>query len=205
MEALIAYLQGLDPVLLYIVVFSVSFLENVFPPFPSDVVIVFLGSLVGLGKLNFILTFGFATVGGTLGFMLMYYVGHWFGDKIVERRKIRFLPLDKLHVAENWFQKYGYVLIVANRFLSGTRAVVSFFAGMSHLSLSRTIILSFVSSLIWNAILVYGGSQMGERWMDIQTLVDRYSTLFSIIVVIIVVATMIRYFRRMQRADGTSR
>ena len=89
-----------------------------------------------------------------MGFVTMYKVGDWFGRKILERGKIKFIPLDQVHKVEGWFHKYGYLVVVGNRFLSGTRAVVSIFAGLSELSLLWCTILSFLSALLWNGILL---------------------------------------------------
>ncbi|HEY6951552.1 MAG TPA: DedA family protein, partial [Bacteroidota bacterium] len=129
MEHLIQYLLQTNAIWIYLFVCLVAYVENIFPPFPSDVAVVAVGSLTGLGTVNFPLTLLCCTAGSTLGFISMFKVGDWFGQKILERGKMRFIPLDQVHKVEGWFHKYGYWVVVGNRFLSGTRAVVSFFAG----------------------------------------------------------------------------
>jgi len=186
MEAFLHYifdfLGTLPPVLIYVFVLFSSFIENIFPPFPSDVILVFLGTLTAKEAVNFTLVQTSATLGGSIGFMFMYYVGQYFSDKVVEAHKIPFLPLDKLHVAERWFQKYGYVLIIINRFLSGTRAIISFFAGMSGINKWITLALCTVSSFIWNYILIYWGRELGHNLDSVIVTIDKYSTLFTLAV-----------------------
>ena len=194
MEELIRRLSTLNPFWVYVTVSGVAFIENIFPPFPSDVLVVFAGSLVGLGTIDFTLALILTSIGSTLGFVAMYKVGDWFGIKILETGKIPFIPTDKVHKVERWFRKYGYFLIVANRFLSGTRAIVSFFAGMSELPLMTTTILSFISALIWNFLLLYAGLQLGENWQLIGSYLAGYSRVVTAIVVLIILAVLGRFF-----------
>jgi membrane protein DedA with SNARE-associated domain len=88
LDNFITYLQSLSPVLIYAIVFSIAFIENVFPPSPSDSIIVFGGSLVGIGRVGFIETLLWSTAGSTLGFVVMYKIGDWFGDRILAQGKI---------------------------------------------------------------------------------------------------------------------
>ncbi len=83
------------------------------------------------------------------------------------------------------------LIIVANRFLSGTRAVISFFAGIARLNLLKTTILSFVSSVAWYSILVYAGYSLGSHWRKIYGYLFTYSqvvigTMVMIILILIV-------------------
>lgn len=175
----------MDPAWIYAALFFIAFLENVFPPSPSDVAVVFGGALAAMGKGEFLPTLLAATLGGTVGFMTMYAVGKWFGRRVLEAGRLRWVPMDKIHRLEEWFGRYGYWLIVANRFLSGTRAVVSFFAGLSQLKLTTTTILSFLSSLVWYGILVYAGYSLGRNWESIGDYLKTYSQIVTGIVVLI--------------------
>lgn len=202
MEHFIHHLQTLDPLLIYLAVFSIAFIENVFPPFPSDVIVVFAGSLIGIGRVGFVETLLFATVGSTVGFIVMYKIGDWFGDHILEQGKVKFIPVDAVMKVEQWFKKYGYWIIIANRFLAGTRAVVSFFAGMSELNLVRTTILSFFSALAWNTILVIGGWYLGRHWRDIGFYLTSYSEVVTAILVLAAIVYVVRYFYN-KKSEGT--
>jgi membrane protein DedA with SNARE-associated domain len=183
----------IDPVWVYTLVLSVALLENIFPPAPSDIMIVAAGSLVGMGQLDFSLTLVCATAGSTSGFMIMYKIGEWFGDHILERGKIRFIPIEAVHKVEKWFSQYGYWIIVVNRFLTGTRAVVSFFAGMSELKLLPTTVLCFVSAMIWNAILIATGTYLGHNWERIGFYLTTYSHAVTAIVIILVLLLAARF------------
>lgn len=194
MEDFIHHLQSLDPLLIYVAVFAIAFIENIFPPFPSDVVVAFAGSLAGMQRVGFLETLLSATLGSTLGFIVMYKIGDWFGDRILERGKIKFIPVEAVTKVEEWFHRYGYGIIIANRFMAGTRAVVSFFAGMSDLNLMKTTILSFVSALAWNTILIFAGYNVGQNWQKIGFYLNTYSYVATAVVVVLILVFVIRYF-----------
>ena len=138
---------------LVIIAFVITIVENIFPPSPSDLIIVAVSIIVGVLHKPIIPIIIAATVGSTVGFWIMFSLGRKFDNKIVEADRLKFISKSAIDKVENLFQKWGFKLVVANRFLSGTRAVVSFFAGMSGLPLPKTIVLSAVSSLLWYGIL----------------------------------------------------
>lgn len=193
MEDFINSLTQLDPFWIYVAVAGIAYIENILPPFPSDVIVVAAGSLVGIGTINFTVALVMATAGSTLGFMTMYKLGDWFGDKILEKGKIKFIPLDSVHRVEKWFKKYGYWVVVANRFLAGTRAVVSFFAGMSELPILNATALSCVSALAWNLILLYAGKELGENWRSILIYLQAYGQTITIVAIVAAVVLVWRY------------
>lgn len=193
--------------LIYAVIAAIAFIENILPPFPSDIAVVAAGSLVGLGTLGFVPLLTATTIASTAGFLTMYFVGLWFGRRILEQGRIRFLPLDKVHKVEAWFRRYGYWVIVGNRFLSGTRAVVSFFAGLSELSVTTSTILSFVSALAWNTILILAGMALGENWHSLTETLETYSKTVTAIVVLALAVVIARFFfaaKKKARGGGAS-
>jgi len=194
-------LASLQPVWVYAAVAGICYIENILPPFPSDVMVVAAGSLIGFGHVDFTVVLLAATVGSTLGFMTMYKIGDWFGDRILEVGKIRFIPIESVHKVESWFRHYGYWVIIANRFLAGTRAVVSFFAGMSELSLLRTTILSFLSALVWNSFLLLSGKALGDNWSEILVYLETYSKVVTSILILAVLFFVVRYFYRKRKAS----
>jgi len=198
-EDILARIGTFSPFWIYITLFFFAFVENVFPPSPSDVVIVVGGSLIGTGSINFLFALAFSTLGSILGFILMFYIGSTVDKKIIHSGKIKFIPIESLNKVETWFRKYGYFVVVANRFMPGTRAVISFFAGMSNLDSKKTVILCFVSALLWNTIMLYLGFVFGD---NVQT-VDEYLTTYSNIVIVgtvaIILFFVLRFFFRKRK------
>lgn len=202
METIITYLFHLDPVWVYVSIFLIAYIENIFPPSPSDVMIVAGGYLIGIGHIDFISALIISTIGSTTGFMTMYKIGDWFGLKIIETGKIKYLPLESVHKVESWFRHYGYWLIVINRFLSGTRAVVGFFAGMAEVRFIPTAILCFISAMVWNGILLYAGTLVGANWEAIGSYLTTYSQVVTLLIIIGVgVGILLWRYRRGKKND----
>jgi len=203
-EQVVAYLHAASPLLICGTVFAIAFVENIFPPSPSDLIVVFAGSLAGTGNVGFLPLLIAASMGSTFGFIVMYKIGDWFGDSILEKGKIKFIPIDTVRKVESWFQAYGYWIIVANRFLAGTRAVVSFFAGLSELHLLRTTLLSLVSALAWNSLLIYAGYLLGHNWKDVLYYLQTYSQIITGVLVIVVLILSVAFFAHRRNGNSSS-
>lgn len=187
---------------IYITLFFFAFIENVFPPSPSDIVLVVGGSLVGTGAISFILALTFATLGSITGFLLMFYIGSTVDKKVIHSGKFRFIPVESLNKVEAWFRKYGYFIVVANRFMPGTRAVISFFAGISHLDPKRTITLCFISALLWNTIMLYVGFLFGDNVDKVDEYLTTYTNIVIVVTGIIILFFIVRLFFRKRKAKA---
>jgi membrane protein DedA with SNARE-associated domain len=195
----IGWLQQLPPLGVLAVIFFIAYIENVFPPSPSDVLLVFAGALIGFGTLGFVPALVTATAGSTLGFMTAYGAGRYFEQHVVEGRFSRFLPVDTIARVEAMFRRYGYGVIVANRFLAGTRALVSFFAGMSRMELTRTTALCALGAAIWNTILLLLGSALGSNWRMAGAYLMLYSKLVTAITVAAIIVFAVWWYLRKRR------
>jgi membrane protein DedA with SNARE-associated domain len=180
---IISFISTLDPTLIYVVLIISAFVENVFPPSPSDVILVIGATLVANTTIGFIPVLILTSAASGFGFIFMYFIGEYLGDKLLRSGKLKFIKKDKLEKTDAWFSKYGYKLILINRFLPGTRAVISFFSGVHHLSRTKTFFMAFISSLLWNTLLISFGIFLGNNI----ELIDQYLTTYSNIVLIIMV------------------
>lgn len=198
-EQILDFISRLTPFWIYVVLFTFAYIENVFPPSPSDLVVVIGGSLIGTGTLSFIPTLIITTVGSILGFMTLFFIGRQLDKKIIRAGKIKFISLEALDKVEIWFQKYGYWIILANRFLPGTRSVISFFGGLSELNVKRTILLASISAVIWNSIIIYLGMIFGSNVHLVDKYLSSYSKIAFIISLSVIAILVIRYFWKKKR------
>ena len=90
---IVAWMSSLSPMWAYSIILCVAWLENVVPPIPGDMVVVFGGYMAGLTLLSPWLVIVLATVGGTLGFMSMYAIWHprW-ASGCLDPDRYRWLP-----------------------------------------------------------------------------------------------------------------
>jgi membrane protein DedA with SNARE-associated domain len=191
-------LDAIDPFWAYVVLTVSAFLENVIPPIPGDTVVVFGAYLVSIDKLGFWGVYASTTLGSVTGFFTMYLLGLKYGRGFIQHRRIRekiFKPQD-IKKVEVWFGRWGYWVIFANRFLSGTRSVISIFAGLFHLHPLPVIALAMLSAMIWNAILILAGMLLGEKWQDIVDIVTRYNQIFIALTVLIFLIVIYRLYKK---------
>jgi membrane protein DedA with SNARE-associated domain len=193
-ESILTQFSNLTPFWIYMTVFFFAYIENIFPPSPSDIVLVVGASLIGTGVVSFLPIFLAATAGSLAGFLTAFIIGWQFDKKLIHSGKLKFINIESIDKVETAFRKWGYYLIVANRFLPGTRAVISFFAGMSRLNVNKTTILSLISSAVWNLILIYLGITFGKNIDLIDSYLKTYSTIIWVIIAIVILFFAIRYF-----------
>ncbi len=191
---MIDYIENLitqvDPFVAYLILFASAYIENTFPPVPGDTVTVIGAYLITTGKLSFMGVWLSTTLGSVLGFFTMYLIGYKFGRGfITSEKRAKIFDYNRMEKTEIWFSKYGYWVIFANRFLSGTRSVISLFAGIFKLAGYKVLLLATISALIWNGLLMYAGYVLGVNWENIVEIVNQYNK----IVVAITLAAIIGF------------
>ena len=156
-----------------------AFFENIVPPIPGDTVTVFGGYLVGVGRLSLAGTVLATTMGSFAGFMTMYAAGRFLGHELLKHGSRVFAreTIDRVH---GWFERYGMGVVLANRFLSGARSVISICAGIARLSPWLVAGCCLVSCLIWNGLLIWAGSMVGENWGLIITMLKKYNAVMAV-------------------------
>jgi membrane protein DedA with SNARE-associated domain len=170
-----------------------SFIENIIPMSPSDLIVVFGSTLISNSTLEFIPILLLTTLGSALGFIVMYLIGEFMGEKILRKGKFKFIKEESLNKADLFFHKYGYKIIIINRFMPGTRAVISFFSGVHRLKPVRTFSYAVISSLLWNALLIFLGIKLGQNLDLVDKYLSRYSEAVLALTLLIVAAALIRF------------
>jgi membrane protein DedA with SNARE-associated domain len=168
-------IKNLDTIWIYGIIFLSGYIENCFPPIPGDTVTVFAAYMVGTGRLNYFAVFFTATAGNLSGFMTMYQIGRYFGKDFFVNRNSKLFPKENIERAEAWFHKYGYRIIIFNRFLSGLRSVISIFSGMAHLKRMKIIPYALLSACMWDGVLIYAGYLLGDNWKTFDAFLARYN------------------------------
>jgi membrane protein DedA with SNARE-associated domain len=150
-------------------------LENVVPPVPGDTVVVFSAYLVGRGIWDIAPVFATTVGGGVIGFMFMFFMGMRYGRSLFEARGGRVFTYQGLQRAESWLARYGFWLILANRFMTGVRSVVAISAGLGKMSPVRVLFAGVLSMMVWNGLLLYVGLLLGQNWGEVSELLRQYN------------------------------
>ncbi len=193
-ENIIDFISALSPFWIYVALFFFAFIENVFPPSPSDVILLISGSLIVSHSIHYVPTLLLTTVGSVLGFMILFLIGKQLDKKVVRAGKVKFISIEALDKLESWYARYGYSIILFNRFLPGTRSVISFFGGLSELDAKKTFIYASVSALVWNSLIIYLGIIFGRNLDVVDSYLSTYSNIVIAVTALIILVYVVRYF-----------
>jgi membrane protein DedA with SNARE-associated domain len=162
----------------YAGVAALTFLENLFPPIPSELVIPLAGFVAAQGDLRLDVVIVAATIGSVAGATLWYEVGRRIGERRVRAwvdRSGKWLTLSAKDVdrAQAWFKRHGKAAVFVGRLVPGVRTFISLPAGFARMPLGPFLLYSLLGSAIWTAALAYAGvvlranfSRVGD-WIDV--------------------------------------
>jgi membrane protein DedA with SNARE-associated domain len=194
-------IKAWDTRIIYLFLFASAIMENLFPPIPGDTITAFGAFLVGMGRLDFFMVLVVTTLGSSVGFIILFYVGAFLEREFFIHTDIKFFSAKSILAAEKWFARYGYYVVAINRFLPGVRSVISIAAGISGLSGPKVFILSLVSAVFWNFLWIYSGYTLGNNWEFVQakfSLIIRSYNIAAVIILILVCMVYIgmKFFRK---------
>lgn len=197
-QSIIEWISIVPPVGVYFIFFGVAYIENLIPPMPGDVLVAFGGYLAAEGVIQIFPIWSMTIIASVFGFMTMYWLGHRWGAQIEENREshfiLRFIDYKYFARGKKWMNRWGQGVVIANRFLAGTRSVISLTAGMSHLKITPTILSSLVSSILWNSLLLGMGWVIRDNWQVIGDYLSNYGkVILGIIVLLIAVKAYFSY------------
>lgn len=201
-DQVVNWILTLSPLSVYLIFIIIGYAENVVPPVPGDVLIVFGGYLAAEQIVSFNGLLLVTTLASVLGFMNMYAFGYYFGDQIDTYRKdfwlMRIIDVKYFDRCKRWMHKYGQAVIIANRFLAGTRSVIAVTAGLTKMRVLTTTLSSTLSSVMWNFVLLGVGWIVHENWLIIGDYLNIYGWSILILLMLIVGGRYIyvKYFRR---------
>ncbi len=177
------------------------FLENVFPPIPSELIMPFAGFSAARGELSFVGVVIAGAVGSLLGQLPLYYLGRWaHEDRLVAwaDRYGKWLALsgNDIRKADDWFDKHGNKAVFLARLVPGIRSLISIPAGMSEMPLSTFWLYSALGTTLWVLLLTALGGVLGQNY----TLIDTYLGPVSLVVLGgLLVAAIVWILRRRAR------
>jgi len=184
-----------------------TFVETVFPPIPSELILPLAGALAGSGDMNVVLLVATATLGAYVGALVLY----WLGAVLGLERSIRWLsklPLvdrEDFDSAAGWFHRHGRSAVFFGRFIPGVRSLISLPAGADRMPLVTFSLFTIIGSGLWNTLLIGLGVALGTQY----ELIDRYATYLDYAVyaaiagvVLWLVVRAVRRRRAVERSQG---
>ena len=186
----------------YLGIFLLIAIENIFPPIPSEVILLFGGFMTTYTKLNILGIVIASLLGSLSGAIMLYYIGKIFNKnrlkKIISGKvgKILRLKNSDIDKADKWFDTKGQKTVFFCRFIPLIRSLISIPAGMSEMHMSKFLVYTTIGSLIWNTVLIVIGSNVGNNWTSILSVLDTYSKIVVIVMAIVVILFIVIFYKK---------
>ena len=180
------------------------FVENVFPPIPSELVMPLGGFLVAQGELSLPGVILAGTLGSVAGTLILFFVGRRFPQerlqRWIERRGQWFLiTVDDVERAYRWFDRHGRAAVFFARVVPGVRSLISLPAGSSGMRLGPYLLYTTLGAGIWTTGLAYGGMLLGDQYQRLSRLLSQATLVGAVLLLLFVAWWVVQRLKESQR------
>ena len=179
----------------YLFFFLSGILQLIFPPYPSDVIIVFEGYLTTLGgQFHLVPVFINSILGSLVGSILVYWFGYKKGNEVL-RYKLVLKYIDEKHIkrSEKVFHKYGKYGLIISKFIPGTSTIMVLFSGVFRVKKRVYFSYMIISIILQQSIYMLIGRLIGNNISMINRFLSYFNILSVVILVCFIVAGFILY------------
>jgi membrane protein DedA with SNARE-associated domain len=175
----------------YAAIFAAMFLENLFPPIPSELIMPLGGFYVRGGQLALVPVVLAGLLGTVLGALPWYGIGRLVNEQRLERwldRHGRWLGIstEELRRSRVWFNRHGTALVFWGRLIPGIRTLISVPAGIELMPIVPFLIWTTAGSLIWTLLLTLAGYGLGEAYANVEVWLDPVAKAIKVLLVLAV-------------------
>jgi membrane protein DedA with SNARE-associated domain len=171
---------------------------------PSEPVLIFAGTQVAQGKLNFPLVIIFALAGSVIKTTVIYSIGYIFGKEfLVKYSKYTHFKEEYLDFVKVRVDKYGYKMVTIVQFIPIVRRYVSAPFGLLRLNFFKFMFFNMIGVLLWFIFLTSLGVIVGKAWVEIKDQISPFFNWLGIIIILYISWIIIKEFR-LSRKDINS-
>ncbi len=173
----------------YLILFLIIFAETglVFVPFlPGDSLLFAAGAFAALGSFNIFLVLGLLWLAAFLGDTVNYWIGHFFGQKIIDNPHIPFINQKHIDETQEFYKKHGGKTIFLARFVPIVRTFAPFVAGVGKMDYKKFLEYNMTGGFVW----VFGFTLLGFFFGNIPFVKENFS-LVVLAIIALSVAPMV--------------
>lgn len=176
------------------------FLENVFPPIPSELIMPLAGYAASRGDANILAVIVAGTLGSLAGGFFWYVIGRLVDHEWMKRmadRHGRWLTMDRADIerTDDWFDTHGHLAVMFGRLVPTIRTLISVPAGLSEMPVGRFLAYSAIGTAAWTALLALFGYIAGSAYDGLEAWIDPLSYAVVALVVIVYVWRFVTFNR----------
>ncbi|OPX42484.1 SNARE associated golgi protein [Ruminiclostridium hungatei] len=195
-----------NPVVTYIFFFLSGVLQLVFPPYPSDVIIIFEGYVTTVGThFYFLPVLLVSVIGSLMGSVLVYWFGYKKGDEVL-RYKLVLKYIDEKHIkrSEKVFHKYGKYGLILSKFIPGTSSIMVLFSGVFKVKKRIYFTYIILSIFLQQIIYLFIGRVIGNNIDGVKRFLSIFNLASLVVLGCIIVIGFIIYKSRKARKKSSN-
>jgi len=200
LDEYLSQLVGTYGTFTYAILFLIVFAETglvVTPFLPGDSLLFAAGAIAALGSLNIWVVVMLLMIAAIVGDTVNYWVGHYFGQKIVNNPRIPFINQEHIDKTEQFYKKYGGKTIVLARFVPIIRTFAPFVAGIGTMDYQKFLQYNVVGGVIWVGIFTFAGYFFG----NMAFIKENFHYAIVVIIVLSIVPMVYEYIQHKRRPD----
>lgn len=188
----------------YVGIIGLMFLENLFPPIPSELIMPFAGFAAARGELSVTLVILSGIFGTIIGNMFWYELARAIGTARTKRLCERFgrwigVRAEDLDKAEETLRRWGPLAVFLGRIMPGIRTVISIPAGLIEMPRATFYAWTTLGTAIWVGALTMAGYVLEEGYNRFEPWIDPIGKGLVVLVGLLFLWQLWRIWRRSRR------
>jgi len=153
----------------YVGIGFLMFMENLFPPIPSELIMPLAGFTAAQGEMNVFYAVLAGVIGTVLGALPWYFAGKFLGGDRLKAWADRYgkwlgISSKEMDEATKWFLKHGGRTVLLCRLVPGVRTLISIPAGTCNMPFVPFLVYSTIGTLAWVSLLTGAGYLLGDNY-----------------------------------------
>lgn len=183
------------------------FLENVFPPIPSELIMPLGGFNAAAGREHLLAVIVAGSLGSLAGALFWYWIGRRLGTQRLKRlaarhgRWLTILPED-LDRSNAWFDRHGGSAVLIGRLIPTVRTFISVPAGVARMPMASFLAFTTVGTVSWTTVLAMAGYLLQAQYGLVAGWLDPVSTAVVVGILGLYLWRVATYGRRKRRKAG---
>ncbi len=188
----------------YVGIVLLMFLENVFPPIPSELIMPAAGFAAARGELSLVGVIAAGSLGSVLGAIVLYALGRLVHEQRLIALTDRYgkwllVSSDDIRKADDWFDRHGKKIVFFGRLIPAIRSLLSIPAGMSGMPFGQFLLYTSLGTTLWSGLLALAGYQLGNNYEAIEVWIAPISKAVVLICVSLLVWFVVKRIRERQQ------
>lgn len=166
---------------------ALMFLENLFPPIPSELIMPMAGFAIAEGKMQVLPVIVAGTLGTLLGAVPWYYAGWVLGAERLctwADRYGRWLTISRQEINHSldWFDHYGRRAVLLCRLVPGIRTLISLPAGVYRMPWGWFLVYSALGIVVWTSFLTWLGYLFGANYAQVEVYIGPVAKIVLLVI-----------------------